>query len=68
MTGLLRRLDYTAEVFGSWTRAVHYCHAHRSFGGLVVPTRREVFLRSASGRPRRHPRLVWIDVDRVSVR
>ena len=49
--GLLRRLDYTAEVFGSFARAAHYCYDHKVFDGLVVPTHRVVFARRRSGLP-----------------
>lgn len=63
--GLLRRLDYTAEVFGSWARAAHYCFDHRDFGGLVVPTRRRVTPRRRNGDPLAHPVLVWIWVGDV---
>jgi hypothetical protein len=59
--GLLRRLDYTAEVFGGWARAAHYCWEHRPFEGLVVPTRRKVFPRRRDNRPRARPTLVWIE-------
>lgn len=64
--GLLRRLDYTAEVFGGWAKAAHYCREHRSFAGLVVPTRRRVLPRAPSGRPRPWPTLVWIEIDDVT--
>lgn len=66
--GLLRRQDYTAEVFGGWAKAAHYCFDHREFDGLVFPTRRRVFIRGADNRPRRHPVLVWIDVHSVEMR
>lgn len=65
--GLLRRHDYTAEVFGGWARAAHYSAAHRTFSGLVLPTRRRVYPRRADGRPRPFPTLVWIDVDDARV-
>lgn len=61
-TGLLTRLDYTAEVFGKWARAKHVCSGHREFDGLVYPTSRRVTpLRSPL------PTLVWIETDEVSV-
>jgi hypothetical protein len=63
--GLLRRLDYTAEVFGSWAKAAHLCHDHREFDGLVLPTRRRVFPRRRNNRPGPFPTLVWIDVEDV---
>jgi hypothetical protein len=65
--GLLRRLDYTAEVFGSWARAAHYCREHRSFDGLVLPTRRRVLPRKRNGRPRPFPTLVWIEIGEARV-
>ena len=65
--GLIRRQDYTAEEFGTWARSAHYCDAHRDFNGLVMPTRRRVFLRRADNRSRRHPVLIWIVVRDVSI-
>jgi hypothetical protein len=65
--GLLRRLDYTAEVFGAWATAAHYCREHRTFGSLVLPTRRRVLPRKRDGRPRPFPTLVWIEIDDVEV-
>jgi hypothetical protein len=61
--GLLRRIEYSADVFGGWARAVHECDSHRTFDGLVFPTHRVVFPRSAAGRARRAFRLMegWID-------
>jgi hypothetical protein len=65
--GLIRRQDYTAEEFGTWARSAHYCHDHRDFHGLVVPTRRQVFLRRPDNRSRRHPVLIWLRVRNVSI-
>ena len=47
--GLLRRNDYTAEVFGGWAKAAHYCWEHRDFSGLVVPTHRKAMPRGRAG-------------------
>jgi hypothetical protein len=63
--GLLRRQDYTAEPFGDWARAAHYCFDHRSFEGLVFPTRRRVHPRRRSNRPLRPVTLVWIEIEGV---
>lgn len=49
--GLLRRLDYTADVVSNLARGAHLCQAHRSFDGLVFPTYRIVHPRGPSGRP-----------------
>ena len=65
--GKLRRLDYTAEVFGSWAKAAHYCHEHRRFDGLLVPTRRRVVPRKRNGRPRPGPTLVSIEIHDVAL-
>jgi hypothetical protein len=40
-TYLVRRHDYTAEVFGNWARAGHVIFEHRRFDGIPVPVRRE---------------------------
>jgi hypothetical protein len=49
--GLIRRNDYTAEVFGQWAKAAHYCWDHKDFSGLVVPTRRKAMPRRRNGKP-----------------
>ena len=65
--GRLRRLDYTAEVFGSWAKAAHYCHDHQEFDGLLVPTRRRVYPRKPDNRPRPRPTLVRLDIRDVTL-
>jgi hypothetical protein len=64
--GLLRRNDYTAEVFGSWARATHYCWDHETFDGIVVPTRRTAMPRRRNGRPLTAVSLVKIAIDDVA--
>jgi hypothetical protein len=61
-SGLLRRLDYTAEVFSSWARASNYCFDYREMSGIMVPTRRRVTLRGPYGRPLPGPAMVWIEI------
>jgi len=61
----LRRNDYTAEVFGGWAKGAHYSDQHREFGGLLFPTRRRVFPRTRSNRPRPFPTLVWLDFESI---
>jgi hypothetical protein len=63
--GLLRRHDYTAEAFGGWAKAAHYSYDHRTFGGIVFPTRRRVHPRRADGRPRRAVTIIAIAVESV---
>jgi hypothetical protein len=65
--GLLRRNDYTAEVFGSFAKSAHMCSEHKEFGGLVFPTKRRVYSRRRSNKPRPFPTLVSIDVTDIDV-
>lgn len=65
--GRIRRHDYIAEVIGPYARAVHYCDHHRSFGGLLFPTRRRVYPRRRDNRALPFPTLIWIDLDHVEV-
>jgi hypothetical protein len=65
--GWLCRLDYTADVIGSFARGAHYCTAPREFAGLVVPTRRVVYPRRADRRPVRFVRVMHGRVDGVDV-
>ena len=65
--GLLRRHDYTAEPVGGWAKAAHYCAEHRTFDGLVFPTKRRVVPLGFGNRALPGPTLVWIELDRVSV-
>ncbi len=60
---ILRRLDYTAEVFlGPLGRAQHRCYNHSWIDGLLIPTRRRVTPRGLPG-----PTLVSIDIDELHV-
>jgi hypothetical protein len=43
-----RRMDYVNEIMGS-ALVGHYTGHHRSFGGLVLPTRRRTFRRNPDG-------------------
>jgi hypothetical protein len=65
--GLLRRLDYTAEVVGGWARAAHMCADHVESDGLVFPTRRWVRPIGPGGRPTPFPTLVWLELDDLRV-
>jgi len=64
---LLRRLDYTAEVVGSWAHAAHLCNKYRDFSGLKIPTHRRVrpfmFDHILSG-----PTLVALEIHDVQLR
>lgn len=65
--GLIRRNDYTAEVFGGWAKATHYCWDYRDFGGFRIPTRRVAMPRGPGGRPVRAVRIVKLAIDDVRV-
>ena len=65
--GRIRRHDYTADVIGRYARAVHLCDRHRTFDGLVFPTRRRVYPRRRSNRAWPFPTQIWIDIDHVAV-
>ena len=66
-TGLLRRLDYTVDILGGGP-AVHYPSRYREFDGIMVPTRRRVYVRKADGTPIRVSVSVAVDVTDVSFR
>jgi hypothetical protein len=51
-TGLLRRLDYAVDILGGGP-AVHYPSAYNDVDGIVLPTRRHVYVRNADGSPQR---------------
>ena len=63
--GLLVRNDYTAEPIGDWAHAAHLCFQHRSFDGLILPTRRTVHPRRRDGTPVKLVPLVRIRIDEV---
>ena len=64
----LRRLDYTAEVIGSWARAAHLCGEYRDFDGLRAPTRRRVLPLLFGQQPLPGPTLVALDVHNLRPR
>jgi hypothetical protein len=57
-----RRHDYAPDAFAAWAAAAHYTREYRDFGGLLLPTRRQVVPRNADGSTEARPTLVWIDV------
>jgi hypothetical protein len=63
--GLLRRLDYSVDILGGGP-AVHYPSQYREFGGIMVPTRRRVYVRRPDGSPVLKPVSVAIDVADVT--
>jgi hypothetical protein len=61
----LCRLDYTAEVVGSWAKAAHFCEEYKQFGGLWLPTRRRAYPRLPGNKPFKWLTLVAIDIHNV---
>jgi hypothetical protein len=61
----LLRLDYTAEVVGSWAQAAHFCEEYKQFGGLSLPTRRRVYPKMIFRKPFKLITLVAIDIHDV---
>lgn len=59
--GLLRRLDYSVDILGGGP-AVHYPSEYREFDGVMVPTRRRVYVRNPDGSPVRDSVSIAIDV------
>ena len=64
-TGLIRRLDYNLDSFGGGP-SVHYPSRYRTFDGIMVPTRRVVYVRNPDGSPDRSSILVDIHVADVA--
>jgi hypothetical protein len=62
-TGLLRQMDYTAEVFGGWANAVHLVEAHGEADGVPFPSRRRVWSRHRDGSARTAPAPLMISLD-----
>lgn len=62
-TGLLRQLDYTAEVFGTWANAAHVVEEHGIWEGIPFPSKRRVWSRKRDGNPRTSPAPLMISLD-----
>lgn len=63
--GLLRRVDYGADVLGG-APVAHYCYGHQNFSGIVLPTRRRAMLRGPDNHPQPGPVAVSIDIHSVT--
>jgi hypothetical protein len=64
--GLLRRQDYNADVLGGLP-AANYASEHKEFSGLVIPTRRRVYLRRPDGQPVLDQVVVAIDFHEIKL-
>jgi hypothetical protein len=65
--GLLRRHDYSVDIMGGTTSA-HYVSEHKTFGGIVFPTRRRVYTYGADNRPLLERISVSIDLHEITVK
>jgi hypothetical protein len=65
--GLLRRHDYAPEVVASFARGCHFSYDHKTFDGLVFPTRRRVVPLAPGGRPLPGPTIVSIELASISI-
>ena len=63
--GLLRRLDYAVDILGG-VPAAHYPSEYREFDGIMVPTRRRVYVRNPDGSPVRDSVVVAIDITDIT--
>jgi hypothetical protein len=61
-TGLLRQVDYTAEVLGNWARAAMVVHEHQESHGIVWWAHRTGTPRASDGTARKGPVVVDIVV------
>jgi len=61
----LKRLDYVAEVVGSWAHAAHFCDNYQDFNGIKAPTRRRVRPILISDKPLPGPILIALDIHAI---
>jgi hypothetical protein len=64
--GLLRRHDYSVEIMGG-TASAHYVSEHKTFGGIIFPTKRRVYTTGADNRPLLDRVAVSIDFHELTV-
>ena len=62
--GLLRRNDYETEIAGN-TPAAHYVSDYKDVSGIMVPTKRRVFLRQPDNLPALEMLTVSIDLSEI---
>jgi hypothetical protein len=65
--GLLRRHDYDLEI-SAGSGGAHYVYDHKPFNGIMVPTKRRIYIRGEDGKPQMEPMLVSIDLTNIKVR
>ncbi|MFI5798753.1 hypothetical protein [Streptomyces sp. NPDC051677] len=62
--GLLRRLDYSAEVVGGVEQApaAQYVTDHKNFSGFIFPTKRRIYRRNPDNSAQPKPVVISIDI------
>ncbi len=65
-SGLLRRHDYSVDVIGG-TASANYALEHRTFGGMVYPTKRRVYAIGPDNRPLLERLALSIDIHDIDV-
>jgi len=64
--GLLRRMDYDVEIAGN-TPGAHYVSNYQEFGGIMFPTKREIYPRLPDGTSLQEPLVVSIELDSIEL-
>jgi len=64
--GLLKRHDYDLEV-SAGSGGAHYVYDHARINGIIVPTKRRIFIRGEDGKPQLEPLLVSIDLSDINI-
>jgi hypothetical protein len=62
--GLLRRHDYEVEIAGN-TPAAHYVSDYRDVSGIMLPTKRRVFIRQPDNTPALDTLVISIDLSEI---
>jgi hypothetical protein len=65
--GFLKRHDYDVEV-AKGAKGAHYVYDYKEFDGIMVPTRRRVYIPGVDGKPMAEPIIVSIDFSEVKFR
>ena len=63
---LLRRLDYTVELYGKWAKVAQYCFGHSNFDGYVFPTKRRMYKLFKNNKPFRFP-MIWLNYKYINI-
>jgi hypothetical protein len=62
--GMQRLMDYAPVVTGN-PRIAHYTDEHKTFDGIVIPTRRRVYRRNPDGTADKSVAVITLDIDNI---